>query len=114
MSCCATKLIEIPQCALTITMPTGLPQGNYTTILTDKFGNQYRVLNEVDENGQLVINTNEYPSGLLSKYAGLFTFEMYYGCSKVDIVQCDTEYSALTFKIVSVDNWVDNFDVCCQ
>ena len=120
MSCCTIKTINIPQCVSTIVMPVGLAEGIYTTTLTDKFNNKYNVDFPVDSEGNLTIERSFYPVGLLTKYAGQFTLEVYEGCERKDIVQCDTEYGVVAFKFFGSDNtgvspYTDSttYTVCC-
>ena len=118
MSCCDIKVISIPQCISQIVMPVGLPEGTYTTVLTDKFENKYNVDFEVNGDNNLIINLSSYPAGLLTKYAGVFTFEIFSGCEKVTIIQCDTEYNAIAFKFVGtdysgVDGDTSTYTICC-
>lgn len=114
MSCCEIKLIKVPACINTLVIPVGLPNGEYETILTDKFNNKYYLNFEVDINGDMTIDTTLYPAGLLSKYSGRFTFEIFDGCDKKTIVQCDTEYSSLAFEFIGYITELSTYTVCCQ
>ena len=118
---CNVKEIKIPQCALTVFIPTGIDTNYgdlFNLVITDKFGNKYTDVAEINEDGYLVLDlTNEiYPKDLFTQYAGSFILEIQDSndCSVVMFTICDTNYDSYQFSFYKESNLQETFTVCCN
>lgn len=118
---CNVKEIQIPQCTLTVYLPTGVEiiyGDTFNSVITDKFGNKYTDVAEINEDGYLVLDlTNEiYPKDLFTQYAGSFTLhiENTNDCSVVMFTICDTNYDSYKFSFYKESNLQETFTVCCN
>ena len=126
---CNVKEIKIPQCALTVFIPTGIDTNYgdlFNLVITDKFGNKYTDVAEFNEDGYLVLDlTNEiYPKDLFTQYAGSFILEIQDSndCSVVMFTICDTnkdatpqnKYDSYQFSFYKESNLQETFTVCCN
>ena len=121
MSCCRVNMISIPECVSTIVLPTGLTAGTYTVRITDRFNKAYNKDFEVDADGNMTIETDGYPSGIFTRYSGTAMLEIYDGCERQTINQCDTDYGYVTVSFYASDNTgvspytdTETFTLCCN
>ena len=100
-TCYEAKLNE---CVDLIVIAGGFTVGAlYLIVITDKFGNEYRLIYTTDYGGNLTIDTQDLPEGLFTAHSGVFTVIIYGddGCTPVDITLCEVfTCLKLTFKSV--------------
>ncbi len=86
-----------------INIAAGLtPAANLYLWVTDKFGNQYRIIVTVAGDGSFNISTSLFPAGMFNQFAGsfdLFLTSDINGTTVVDMIFTSTHYKCLKLKI---------------
>lgn len=111
MSCETCFKVSLPDCEDSIAINLALtPATNYFCLISDKFGNKYKILVTTDANGNFVIQTKDFPKGLFTKFSGDFLFRVYdladalkdftidaksYSCITLDFKNTDDKISAI-------------------
>ena len=113
--------VILNECADFILIAGGFKTGEtYIIIITDKFGNEYRLTYVSDDDGSLTIDVTDLPDGLFTAYSGVFTVKIYEsdGCTPATITFCEEVYTCLklTFKTVLLESDDDIFEYikCCE
>lgn len=101
-TCYEAKLNE---CVDLIVIAGGFTVGAlYLIVITDKFGNEYRLIYTTDYGGNLAIDVTDLPEGLFTAHSGVFTVIIYGddGCTPVDITLCDMVYTCIKMSFKTV------------
>lgn len=112
MGCICVLNVEVPLCAETVTVDTGLSSGTYKSVITDKFGQKYE-RDVTVYGGQFEIDLTDYPEGLITAYS-ILLLELFDGCEMQVITECEKEYKQLVFHFLVSDNEETNITVCCN
>ena len=115
------KIVELPECTDLLYIPVGI-EATYgdllNSVITDKFGNKYTEVAEINEDGYFVLNTtlDIYPKGLFNRYAHGFKFEIISDtdCEVKTLTICDTEYKSYQLEFYKEGNQQESYTVCCN
>ena len=118
---CEIKRIELPTCTDFIYIPTGI-EVEYGVLLnlvvTDKFGNKYTEVAEINEDGFLVFmqDAEIYPKGLFTEFGGGFKFEILndIDCEIVDLTICGDVFKSYQIEFYKENIQQDSYTVCCN
>lgn len=103
-TCFEAKLNE---CVDLIVIAGGFTVGQiYLIIITDKFGNEYRLSYTADYGGNLTIEVADLPEGLFTRFSGTFTVQFYSedGIVKYSFTINDNSFTCLKLSFKSVYN----------
>lgn len=111
-SCGGCFSLILPACGKSISIPMdGYDAGDtYWILITDKFGNRYKVrvtVEELDGQPYVSLNAIDFPAGLFTPYSGIFTIQIFEDngsdfppvvCSWLDFTFCEVDYSCIALS----------------
>lgn len=108
MSCSQTFQVELAECCSSIVVDAGLlPNVGYSFLIKDKYNTEYYEYVVTDANGNFVIDCSIFPDGMLNRFMGYLTLEVfqyfpyYYNDGlPCDLTFCNTIYDSVTISFV--------------